>query len=527
MTNANLCMQVFQFLLKCQVDTVIICAGARNAPFVFQLESSKLNKFYFFEERSAAFFALGLMKQQNRPVAIITTSGTAAAEILPAAIEGFYQGLPLIIITADRPKSYRHSGAPQTICQVGLFSNYVEQTLDWDVHEVEFNIKSGLRKPIHLNICFDEPLLDVAIGSAQKINFVKTDNIEYPKASRADFDKIKKPLIIVGQLEQNQKTEVIEFIASLQAPVYLESLSQLKNEKLIGEFVIKASDSLVKKLFEEHYFTSVIRIGGVPTLRFWRDLEEQFKNIPVANFTNLPFSGLSRESSNFSLNFSNLNLEISKSGYFKNDKLAIIKAKDENLEDAKLGLLKDFSNSEPAFVNYLSILTDGAPIYLGNSNPIREWDLFAIKSFKKAQLIYANRGANGIDGQVSTYLGWSNAQAISWCLIGDLTALYDLASLGLSSQLAAESKKRLVVMNNKGGHIFKRIFKNELFLNSHEVEFEMWAKMWKWDYLKVTTEAELLKAGLNTSDKLIIEILPDNNQTTSFWNSWDAVCSKI
>lgn len=110
MTNFNLCAHMFSFLKQCDVDTVIICAGARNAPFVFHLEAQNFKQIYFFEERSAAFFALGLMKQKNKPVAIITTSGTAAAELLPATIEAFYQGLPLVLITADRPKTYRHSG---------------------------------------------------------------------------------------------------------------------------------------------------------------------------------------------------------------------------------------------------------------------------------------------------------------------------------------------------------------------------------------------------------------------------------
>ena len=129
MTNSDLCLKVFDFLNHSKVETVVICAGARNAPFITQLESQNFNKIYYFEERSAAFYALGLMKKSGKPVAIITTSGTAAAELLPATIESYYQGLPLILITADRPKAYRGSGAPQAIHQIGLYSNYIEKKI--------------------------------------------------------------------------------------------------------------------------------------------------------------------------------------------------------------------------------------------------------------------------------------------------------------------------------------------------------------------------------------------------------------
>lgn len=123
-----------------------VCAGSRNAPLLVVLGT---DVFSFVDERSAAFFALGRMKLHGSPVAVVTTSGTAAAELLPATVEAYYSGLPLILITADRPARFRGTGAPQTIEQIGLLGPYAETAIDsWSA-----------ARPLHINIEFDEPLL--------------------------------------------------------------------------------------------------------------------------------------------------------------------------------------------------------------------------------------------------------------------------------------------------------------------------------------------------------------------------------
>ena len=123
-----------------------ICGGSRNAPLIAALGSG----YTFVDERSAAFFALGRAKRDGKPVAVITTSGTAVAELLPAAIEAFYSGVPLILITADRPARFRGTAAPQSIEQVGLFGVYATTDIDhWN-----------RRVPLHINVEFDEPLID-------------------------------------------------------------------------------------------------------------------------------------------------------------------------------------------------------------------------------------------------------------------------------------------------------------------------------------------------------------------------------
>ena len=123
-----------------------VCAGSRNAPLLAVLGASDARLFSFVDERSAAFFALGRIKLHGAPVAVVTTSGTAVAELLPAAIEAYYSGLPLVLITADRPARFRGTGAPQTIEQVGIFGVYADVAIgSW----------SRVR-PLHLNVELEE-----------------------------------------------------------------------------------------------------------------------------------------------------------------------------------------------------------------------------------------------------------------------------------------------------------------------------------------------------------------------------------
>ncbi len=159
MNNLTAAQSVLTSLRDFGVREIVLCAGARNAPFVHLLGTTPEFKVYsFFEERSASFFALGRIQAEGKPVAIVTTSGTAAAELLPAAIEADYQRLPLVMVTADRPRRYRGCGAPQTIVQTGLYSHYVEWSCDLE-NELAPQLKVSGTRPVHLNVCFDEPLL--------------------------------------------------------------------------------------------------------------------------------------------------------------------------------------------------------------------------------------------------------------------------------------------------------------------------------------------------------------------------------
>ncbi|MDQ6799914.1 MAG: thiamine pyrophosphate-binding protein [Acidobacteriota bacterium] len=155
MSNIAAAREIIERVREAGARDFCVCGGSRNAPLIAVLgaangERPTANVFSFIDERSAAFFALGRAKRDGRPVAVITTSGTAAAELLPAAVEAFYSGVPLILITADRPARFRGTAAPQSIEQVGLFGVYATTDIDgW-----------SRRAPLHINVEFDEPLID-------------------------------------------------------------------------------------------------------------------------------------------------------------------------------------------------------------------------------------------------------------------------------------------------------------------------------------------------------------------------------
>ena len=146
MSNIAAARAVIERVRKLGVVDFCVCGGSRNAPLIAALGAG----YTFVDERAAAFFALGRAKRDSRPVAVITTSGTAAAELLPGTVEAYYSGVPLILITADRPARFRGTAAPQSIEQVGLFGVYAMTDIEtWN-----------RRTPLHINIEFDEPLID-------------------------------------------------------------------------------------------------------------------------------------------------------------------------------------------------------------------------------------------------------------------------------------------------------------------------------------------------------------------------------
>jgi 2-succinyl-5-enolpyruvyl-6-hydroxy-3-cyclohexene-1-carboxylate synthase len=145
MTNLEIARRIIDDVRALGVADFCVCSGSRNAPLIAVIERA----YSFVDERSAAFFAVGRARRDDRPVAVITTSGTAAAELLPAAIEAYYSGTPIVLITADRPARYRGTGAPQAIEQESLFGVYAARSIEaWN-----------RRMPLHINVEFDEPLL--------------------------------------------------------------------------------------------------------------------------------------------------------------------------------------------------------------------------------------------------------------------------------------------------------------------------------------------------------------------------------
>jgi 2-succinyl-5-enolpyruvyl-6-hydroxy-3-cyclohexene-1-carboxylate synthase len=227
-------------------------------------------------------------------------------------------------------------------------------------------------------------------------------------------------------------------------------------------------------------FDAVIRIGNVPTLRFWRDLENL--QIPVLHFSDLPFPGLTRGEVH----------PIEALPEIHGGKLD-----GHHYAERFAAILDDEPESELAMIRRLSTeLPHGTRVYLGNSLPIREWDLAATRE-PRGFVYEANRGANGIDGQLSTFLGWCASDAQNVCVVGDLTAIYDLGAPWIAPQLDAPF--RIVIVNNGGGRIFGRVaalrsldrqLRARIIESEHSFSFDHWAKMWNIEVTELRPDAE-------------------------------------
>jgi len=547
--NIQVSQKIFATLHREGVRDIVFCPGARNSALIAVLSHTRgFETHSFFEERSAAFYALGIARRKGQPVAIITTSGTAVAELLAATIEAFHSGVPLILVTADRPRRMRGTGAPQAIQQVGIFSHFVSLEFDLEVSRNE-GPENGLqiieqldlqtwnrRSPLHLNLCFEEPLLDEPISElvlqplsatpsfTGRSEFALSSGLEWSSVRLTKFLRAPGPLItVVGSLEtDSERHATLDFVRRIGAPVYLEGTSGLRDHPDLKDISLHSGDKLLAWALKRKLIARVLRIGAVPTVRIWRDLDEANSPVEVLSLSALPFSGLSRGEllcaeiapvlNAVSFQRENLGSDVLSHGVY-----SAIFTKDRAASAVLKQLFIDEPLAEPSLFQKLTqLIPDSALVYVGNSLPIREWDLAADR--KNNFAVEANRGVNGIDGQVATFLGLARSAVDNWAIIGDLTALYDLAGPWAFS-CREDLRVRLVVINNGGGKIFSRIFNDPIFENRHQMQFEYWAKMWGFDYQRWIKIPE----NCSSSHRELVEVVPNSEATQRFWKIYDGI----
>ncbi len=510
-------VEMVKSCLKAGVGEFVVCAGARNAALLEALaraEAAGLVRVWrHFEERAAGFFALGRTMETARPCAVVTTSGTAVAELLPAIIEAHYQARPLVAITADRPAAFRGSGAPQAIVQPGMFGNYAWQGTfaDWDG-----------KQPLHLNVEFEEAF------DAGDENFSGEMLAEFrPAKEKLDVaalarwlreEHYKGLVVLVGGLEPDEREEVFHFCQDLGVPLVAEANSGLR--EALQSLAIHDADRLLKSRPPG----KILRLGEVPSGRFWRDLEN-LPQVSVWSVCRNGLPGLARESKVLRGPLERVLPALGQAEFADDalDYLAGAASRAVKIDE----LLEIYPDSEPALLRTLSLYASiGSGVFLGNSLPIREWNQFA-QWTRPVPSVRANRGANGIDGQVSTWLGWSADVSESWAVVGDLTALYDLAAPFVLGQINCQGRV-LAVINNGGGKIFERLPRLqsmspraiEWLTNPQSADLSGLATLWAMNHLRIRTtdDFDKFEAGEKT---LLLEVIPDAAQTTAFWAAWD------
>lgn len=520
---------VVDHCLKAGIYEFVFCPGARDAPMAIALaeRADALRLWHHFDERSAAFFALGRVIALARPVAIVTTSGTAASELLPACIEAHYQARPLLLISCDRPLSFRRSGAPQCIDQSKLFSGYVDQSIDVTSPMPIFEGWLG-QSPRHLNLQFGEPLLAIhSAGEPVGSHVAPPNPTARPRVNVAPLGQFLRPetcwrglVVLLGGIEPEERESVHDFLRQLAAPVIADPTSGLRES--LGSLHLAHGDQILKHSPPG----KILRLGEVPIGRFWRDLES-LPQVAVLSVSPIPYPGLAREAQ---LIHASVAEAIDALGPVDgigdpNDLLP----KGRKLASQVDEILDRYPESEQGMLRTLSQFAAFSDlVYLGNSLPIREWSLCA-QSHHPYQWIRANRGANGIDGQLATFLGIAAETEEAWAILGDLTTLYDCNALSLAKQ-CQNGKRVIAIINNNGGKIFDRLpgypdlpnTAQQLIRQAdHQANFSGLAQLWQCHHQQIRS-IEDFDQPISPGTTLL-EVIPCNDETFHFWRDFDAL----
>lgn len=481
-SDKEACRIIIDLLNAYGVEDVVLSPGSRNTPLIVAAnrhQSIKTN--VVIDERTAAFFGLGISLQTRKPVALICTSGTAVLNYAPAVAEAYYRHIPLIVISADRPAEWIDQDDSQTIRQNGVLDNIVKGSFDINgengskiqrrfversVNDAIITATRGPQGPVHINIRLDEPLgnlCDADDKSVSKIEFIspsplRLDDAQYQ--SLADELKGKKIMVIAGfgHGDSRLDSSLEEFVKATDAVLLHEMQSNIKVRQSIG-FIDACLSTFTVNDNENLKPDIVITFGGSLVSRmikhFLRD-SETTEHWHIAESTNSIdcFMALSKR------------IECDPAILF--GKLAaLIKEPRREAEtyfsqwmnkasDARKKVSDKFTTCGWSDFYAVGRLLDLAPsqwnLHLSNGTAIRYAQLFATSKFNSVE---CNRGVSGIDGSTSTAIGsqvYSNDTTL--LLTGDMSAQYDMGALALTEIIP---RFKMVVLNNSGGGIFRFI----------------------------------------------------------------------
>jgi len=532
-TYAYVCAFVDE-LQRAGIQHVVVCPGSRSTPLAFAFAAQpNIRVWMHVDERSAAFFALGIAKGSGQPVALLCTSGTATANFFPAIVEANLTHVPLLVLTSDRPHELRENGAPQAINQTRLYGSHVKWSLDVALPEATNAALRYIRTtadratalstalpagPVHLNFPLREPLTPAPsaeqplLPSAQRDATAwlgRPDNAPYITVRNSDkhepddatlahllglIDTAKRGLIIVGPQEASELPEHVAQLARLlDYPILADPLSQMRSGTHDQSHILTSYDAFlrIEAFTEQMQPELVLRFGVMPTAKpvltylkryptcplvvidgneDWQEptqlASELIHTDPVALCKALVAALVGTDLSRPKMGGEHSSPQTTSPTRYPTlphpgrDKsvptgwLSTWQQADTYTKQALQATMQDFSApfEGRVFTELNQLLPEGALLYTGNSMPVRDLDTFFWGGEHPVRIM-GNRGANGIDGIVSSALG---ASAVSdgpnVLVIGDLSFFHDMNGL-----LAAKLHKlnlTIVLINNNGGGIF-------------------------------------------------------------------------
>jgi 2-succinyl-5-enolpyruvyl-6-hydroxy-3-cyclohexene-1-carboxylate synthase len=552
-------------LSRCGLQDVCIAPGSRSTPLTLAFYAHPSIRIYsHLDERSAGFFGLGLAIAGDRPVALLCTSGTAGANFFPAIIEAEMSQVPLLVLTADRPPELRHSGANQTIDQVKMFGDHVLWAVDNALPEEDppdialrnlrtlaaraMAVANGIRKgPVHLNFPFRKPLEPKSVETWLHSDYIKNGKLRpvrqpFTTIERGEIRPTDEQIKFLSDLISTRQRGIIicgplcpggdfpKVIGNLARrcnyPLFADPLSGLRfgphvpQSPIVGSYENFLNDSI--PLLQPEL---VLYFGAVPTAKnlnrylagcdsavhihvrengVWADENHVISHVFQVDPRALCQALYERQAPTRKSNWLDMWLQIEAESW------------------RELTKVMDQLDFDGAYVyDLLELLTDDNDLFAGNSLPVRHVVQFG-KPQQKSIHIFANRGASGIDGNISTGLGIAgHGRHQTTILTGDITFYHDSNGLlGLRNLPSVDIT--FIVLNNDGGGIFHRLpvarfeppFK-QLFQASHELDLSSIAKTYDLDYYKVQDRQDLQALFIETQAQgkpRLIEIKTDPSQ---------------
>jgi len=565
-------------LVRAGVCDACVCPGSRSTPLALALaQHSGIKLWMHLDERSASFFALGMAKYQHRAVALLCTSGSAAANFMPAVVEAHYARVPLLVLTADRPHELRDTGAPQTIDQLRLYGAHAKWFVEMALPEATPQALRYARTiacraaaealaapagPVHLNFPFREPF----VGGADDARPVAEDGTESPYLTvdraipappdaavanlAAAVGRCRRGLIVCGPNNgEDYAAAVGRLGAQLAFPILADPLSQVRCGPHDRRTVIDSYDAFLRidEVTRRYAPEIVLRFGAMPTSKpLVRYLEGQGASCRQVfidggggwNDTALMPAQVIR---------ADPGMVCARLGEALKGHRAAPEAAAWSQAWVRIGALArraiarhlealDIPFEGKVFAELAAMVPPGALLFAGNSMPVRDLDTF-FPGGDGAIRFMANRGANGIDGVLSSALGaGARAGGPLVLALGDLSFYHD--SNGLLAAKLHALRATIVLLNNNGGGIFSFLPQaaypehfEQLFGTPHGLDFSRFAAAYGAGFTRIATWSEFrcaARAALSAQGVQIIEVPTERTSNVRLHREvWDSVAAAI
>ena len=554
--NEAFATSVADELARCGIGHVCIAPGSRSGPLALAFEKeSRLQTHIHLDERSAAFFALGVARATGVPAIVVCTSGTAAANLFPAIVEARHASVPLIAITADRPPELRATGANQTVDQIKMFGDAVVWFAEAGVPDeaptspaywrsltcravTEASTRPG---PVHINVALRDPLYPSESTAPYPLAIEGRDAgrpwtevfSAAPAPSEASVAELARTIeetergVVVAGATADDLHPLHELADAAGWPVLAEPASNIRVPGTISTY-----DALLRseRFTSAHKPDVVLRVGklalGRPLARFLTGArqiaigggenrwDEQRRVETLLHADPAPLCSLVSAQTAPRVESDWLRSWRDSDGIAR-------RAIDEVLDST------DAPNEPRAARDLAAALQDGTNLFAAASMPIRDLDSFMVP--RTGLSVHANRGANGIDGNISTVLGIAAATGSpTAALIGDLALLHD--SNGMLYEGKNDLDVSFVVINNEGGGIFSFLERaglphfERLFGTPQGVDLQRWAELYGIKYSNIERSADLTEAMRSQEGVRLIEVRTDREDNVKIHRAiWQAV----